>query len=569
MKKFCVIDIETKGLNATPDAFIFGCLYADNGKYKKVFHSHSEMKKFLLSSKNPFKYVYAHNAEYDFTCLFDNIITKLDNKALFVGSSFISAKYNDINFCNSLPILKSSAEQLGKNLGVEKMILADKFKDAKIGDTVEVNEYDIEYCYRDCEIIYIFLEKVFSHTKKIKPTIASCAMEVFRKEFLKRTFIKNPHNELFRQSYYGGRVECFRFGKIDGIHKYDINSLYPYACTIMTFPDFNKLKSGKNLDKKYFQNIILKNYEGCVNVTVEHKPNFVGVLPFRNEGNKELIFPCGIFSGWYNFNELRYAISTGLVEIKVVKEYVYAPKIQFTELREYMLFFYRQKDNTEGAEKMINKFFLNALTGKFAQRNYGEKTYFSDYRKGLEFVRKLPKKCTFKIHTFSEHRSDIFVEVFNPYRENKSSWNIPTISSYITSQARIIMLPFFLHNQKYLCYTDTDSLVMTRPLHKKFISDNMLGFFKKEAENNIEIFGNKHYKSIINNETVQHIKGVGRNFTQSGDFFTFVKMVRTKESIRGDKQAGIFVEVVKHLSKRYTKRKLLKNNKTQILTIKN
>ncbi len=131
------------------------------------------------------------------------------------------------------------------------------------------------------------------------------------------------------------------------------------------------------------------------------------------------------------------------------------------------------------------------------------------------------------------------------------------------------MLPFFLHNQKYLCYTDTDSLVMTRPLHKKFISENMLGFFKKEAENNIEIFGNKHYKSIINNETVQHIKGVGRNFTQSGDFFTFVKMVRTKESIRGDKQAGIFVEVVKHLSKRYTKRKLLKNNKTQILTIKN
>ncbi len=566
MKKYCVIDIETRGLDARQSAFIFGCLYADNGNYKKVFHNVTEMRNFLLSPKNPFEYIYAHNGEFDFTSIFGNIITELDNKALFVGSMFISAKSCGKTFANSLPILKSSAEDLGRNLGIEKLVLDDKFKR---GDKeIIVTDIDIEYCYRDCEIIYIFLEKVFSYTKKIKPTIASFAMEIFRKEFLRRQLFKNEHHELFRNSYYGGRVECFRFGKISPVYKYDINSLYPHVCINMKFPDFNKIKQGKNKNKKYFQDIILKNYEGCVHATIEHKQNFVGVLPYRVEKNKELVFPCGIFSGWWNFNELRYAISTGLVDIKVVKEYVFAPRIIFTELREYMLHFYKMKETTEGAEKMLNKFLLNALTGKFAQRNYGEKTYFKDFTDGIKFIKSLPPMFEYKCHHFSEDRNDMFVEVFNPFKESQSTWNIPTISSYITSEARVKMLPHFLANQNYLCYTDTDSLAMTRPLNKKYISDNILGFFKKEHDTEMTIIGNKHYDSVVKGQKITHIKGVGKNYKQEGNAFTFTKMIRTKEGIRGEKETGMFVEVVKNLTNNYTKRKVLKNNKTQSLTIK-
>lgn len=565
MKKnnFCVIDIETKGLSARPESFVFGCMYAHN--YRKVFYDREEMRKFLVSPLNPFKYVYAHNAEFDFTILFDNIIKNLDNASLFVGSTYIQSKYGAKIFANSLPILKSSVMALGKNLGIEKLELDNKFKEGK--DNIIVTEQDVEYCYRDCEIVFIFLEKVFSYTKKQKPTIASCAMEIFKKEFLVRPLNRNPHNEIFRNSYYGGRVECFRFGKISPIYKYDINSLYPYVCTSMYFPDFNKIKRGRKTEKNYFEKMVLQNYEGCVLVTVSHKDNFVGVLPYVK--NKEIIFPIGIFSGWYNFNELRFAISTGLVNILQVKEYYYAPKIIFTELKEYMLYFYKSKNENEGAEKLIFKFLLNGLTGKFAQKQYGTKIYFENFREAIKYVRCLDKryfKCVF--HHFSKDREDVFLEIFSEYKKDKkAAWNLPTVSSYITSQARITMLPFFLENKKHLCYTDTDSLVMTKPLQKKYISETILGMFKKEHETDITIIGNKHYETTIAGKKVVHIKGVGRNYTQRGTEFKFFRMIRSKEGLRQDLHAGMFVEVVKNLTKKYSKRKVSKNNLTKTLKI--
>ena len=131
LKNFCVIDIETKGLSARPESFVFGCLFSkdENGQeYKKVFMTRVEMVNFLLSNKNPYKYIFAHNGEFDFTCLFDNIILNLDRSALFVGSTFIQAKKDKKIFCNSLPVLKSSVKELGKNLGLEKMELDNKFK---------------------------------------------------------------------------------------------------------------------------------------------------------------------------------------------------------------------------------------------------------------------------------------------------------------------------------------------------------------------------------------------------------------------------------------------------------
>ncbi len=581
---FCVIDIETRGLSARPEAFVFAVMYAHN--FHKVFYDRLEMCEFLLSRANPYKYIFAHNGEFDFTILFDNIILNLDRSALFVGSTFIQAKKKGKIFSNSLTILKTSVNELGKNLGLPKGILDEKF--IRGDKNIIVNQSDIDYCTRDCEIVFHYLDKTFSYTKKIKPTVASCAMEIFRKEFLVRKFIKNPLNEKFRQSYYGGRVECFRFGKINPCYKYDINSLYPKVCTDMLFPDFNKMKQGKQCTIAHFEKFILNNYEGCVYVTVEHQKNFVGVLPFRK--TTEIIFPYGLFSAWYNFNELRFALKTGLVKIKKIKEYVYAPPIIFTELKEYMLHFYKLKNETTGAEKLLNKFFLNALTGKFAQKDYGRKTYFdaASRQDMFDTIECLPEGCEYEIHHFSVERKDHFLEVFDKKRSDKITWNIPTISSYITSEARLVMLPFFLKYQKHLLYTDTDSLVMDIPLDEKYISETVLGKFKKEHDTEIEIIGNKHYNSKVDGKRVHHIKGVSKRYKNltlkqanafykkegkdridkkgKSKFMSFHKMTKTKESISRKIHAGMFVEVVKHMSNDYSKR-VVKNNKTQTLKL--
>lgn len=562
-KNYCVIDLETAGLSARPESFVFGCLYGENEQgelIKKVFHDRETMIRYIFKQTH-FKYIFAHNSEYDFTCLFDNIILNLDHSALFVGSMFIKAKKDGITFMNSLAILKTSVSELGKHSGDYKMQLDDKFKNAKTPDQIKVNDFDIEYCFKDCQIVYDYLVKIFEFTEKLKPTIASCSMEIFVKKFLQRKFFHNKLNEVFRNSYYGGRVECFRFGKINPCFKYDVNSLYPYVCTDMYFPDFNKMKRG-NKGTDYFKKFVLKNYEGCAKVKVIHTKNFVGVLPFRKE--TEIIYPFGTWVAYYNFNELRKAVETGFVQIVKVYEYYYAPKIFFSELSDYMKFFFQKKDTTEGAEKMINKFLLNSLTGKFAQKEHGRKIYFENIHDAQQYLNTFRTKQKFKIHHFNEHRDDLFLEMFKKDRnKNVSRWNIPTISSYITSQSRIFMLDFYLKYQDSLCYTDTDSLVLSKPMNE--VSGNGLGQFKKEKDEQIDIIGNKHYHTKIGRKKFKMIKGVHKKHTKHKGKFVFTRMIRTKESINRNLHAGMFIKVEKEMSNDYTKRSVIKN---KTLTLK-
>ena len=134
-RNYCVIDIETKGLSARPESFALACVYGWNEKgqlKKEYFLTPEETKKYIFS-QNDFKYFFAHNAEYDFTGIFDNIILNLDNAALFVGSMFIKAKHEGIFFMNSLAILKTSVAELGRQSGDYKLNLDDKFKKWKAG----------------------------------------------------------------------------------------------------------------------------------------------------------------------------------------------------------------------------------------------------------------------------------------------------------------------------------------------------------------------------------------------------------------------------------------------------
>lgn len=566
MKKkqnFCVIDTETLGLSARPESFVLGCVYGNDGLFKKHFTDREEMIKWIFT-QDEFKFIFAHNAEYDFTCLFDNIFKNLDNEALFVGSMFVKAKKDGVVFMNSLAVLRSSAEELGKHSGVEKMVLSDKFKNAKAGDKVEIDEYDIEYCYRDCEIVYDYLKKIYDMTGKMKPTIASCAMQIFTSKFLVRELEKNPIHEIFRDSYYGGRVECFRFGKIKNIFKYDINSLYPYVCTDMYFPDFNHITKGKPTTPEFFVSHYLRLYEGCAHVEIEHAKSFVGVLPFRTE--TEIIYPNGNFSGRYNFNELNSAVKSGLVKIKRVNDYYFAPKIFFSELRDYMLFFFNKKNDAEGAEKLLNKFILNALTGKFAQREHAKRVYFENTILALEFIKeKNISKEKYSFVYFGKDRDDCFVEYFKEEKQREmthSKWNIPTISSYITSKARCVMIDFLVEYKDNIVYTDTDSLVLTCPLRDNAVGA-ALGKFKKEKEDEIEVIGNKHYYAKAGGVEFKYIKGVHKRHEVKDGKFYFNRMIRTKEGLRRvDAITGVFVEVIKTLSEKYTKRTKLDGGNT-------
>jgi hypothetical protein len=119
-----VVDVETNGLEATPESFVFGCVYSHTEKY--VFEELDKLKNFLLTLKKG-SWVFAHNGEYDYTCIFGNIIN-MDRQPLFVKSKFMCFTVNDIKFADSMNIYPTSLSELGKAMGLEKGITPDKFK---------------------------------------------------------------------------------------------------------------------------------------------------------------------------------------------------------------------------------------------------------------------------------------------------------------------------------------------------------------------------------------------------------------------------------------------------------
>ena len=241
--KFYVFDVETKGLDARPEAFIFGCMYGKN--FQKVFYTREDFQNEFKKAKYKTKYIFAHNAEYDLTSIYGNIITGLDNKAIFNGR-FMLAESNGVRFADSFNILPSSLKKIGQILGIEKLELNDKFK-TKNSKDFHITKKDIEYCMRDCEIVYEALLKIFTIAGDVKPTIGGLSMNFFRRKYLDTSIMTDStHDESFYESYYGGRVECFKIGKTKS-YKYDVNSMYPYCMANMYFPNPNNFRLKKKI----------------------------------------------------------------------------------------------------------------------------------------------------------------------------------------------------------------------------------------------------------------------------------------------------------------------------------
>jgi len=201
---FFVFDTETTKLEPMPKNFVFGVIYGFN--YKKVIYSVEEFINEFNEPRYKNKYVFAHNAEFDLLTIFGNVITKIDNKAIFNGK-FITAKYNNITFGDSLNIYPSSVEKIGLMLGSEKHENKKVKTEGLKFDNI-TND-DIEYCIQDCRIIYKALLSIFEDIGTIKLTIASLALYHFRCNYLKKDLQYNELNENFFESYYGGRTEAF------------------------------------------------------------------------------------------------------------------------------------------------------------------------------------------------------------------------------------------------------------------------------------------------------------------------------------------------------------------------
>jgi hypothetical protein len=564
IQDFYVLDCETWGLNPQPQYLAFGVIYGYN--YYRTFYNYSEFIEILKQKRFRNKKIFAHNAEFDLSAIFGNIFQNMDNEAIFNSSRFIAAKWDTINFYDSYNLLMSSVEKIGKALGYEKGKTPEKFfKSTNKG--LPITEEDIFYCKRDCEIIYKALHSLFSVTESIKMTIGSMSMNFFRTNFLKETISYNTYNEKFFESYAGGRTEAFYLGKCDA-KVIDINSLYPFIMKSTVFPDPSKLNKNHNTKVSQFLRV-LKYYEGVIHCKVKHKETYFGYLPVKHEF--KLCFPVGTFSGWFNFNEIRFAIEQGVVEILEVFEYYYAPPMK-TPFAEFIEFTYKKRlQNINNFMQLVYKFLMNNLYGKFGQRKKFKRVYYESppFDLILEYSQ---KNIWFEVQTLGKDREDLFLITKNTHIE-KSYTAIPSFASYITSSARLYLLQNILKNSSKIriLYCDTDSIFYEGKLNPNLIKlGDELGEWKIEDKDVKEIRGLKNYTFYKDGKKVDSIKGIPRRAKKKGNKWIYETYTRTLSGLRGinNKETGENIKVEKVLKLTYDKRTILKSGNTKPLKFK-
>ena len=318
----------------------------------------------------------------------------------------------------------------------------------------------IAYLKNDCEGLHQVLTKFYNWPLIRKAgqsfTIASQALKIYR-TFLKENIpaLDEVDDEFCRESYFGGRTEIFKhFFKdhIKFLFCHDANSLYPYAMKTFDYPlhPIGKLKE--------FKKDILAIYHCKVSVPKMHVPP----LPVKHDG--KLIFPTGIFSGFWVGSELQMAIEHGC---KILEVY---DGIEFSNggriFAEYIdtLYKIRLEKGGESVDGILAKLIMNSSYGKFGQGSEKENLGWEDGEDPTEVP----------FHDFEMDDGKVYTLCKKTV--NLRSFSNVAIASFVTSYARQVMYPYYVKCGKEIYYTDTDSIYSTID----FGSTKELGGLKEE-----------------------------------------------------------------------------------------
>lgn len=507
---------------------IFFAVFYDGDKYF-VFKNKKDIK--LYFDTLSVCEIWFTNLEYDISNLFENPIKEVK---LFMGKRIYKAQYKNIIFKDTLNHFPASVEKLGKIVGLKKL---------------KANFRSLKYCKRDTEIVFEFVKKlkeIYSQIgiKEEKLTIGSTMLNFWYKKFFPEFNyfpMKTEVLKSWKQAYYGGRVEASYIGKIKGYIQYiDVNSMYPSVMIDNNFP----------YPYNYIEKINL-GYEGVSYVKVKSDLIFP-VLPFRRKDGK-VIFPNGVFSGWFNNCELNFAVSKG---VKIIKKYkgFYFPYV-VSPFEKYIKFFYNKRKKT--VDEFYKKFYklcMNCLYGKFGQYNDGKKLISEEKFESKLLNGKLPFNIKHK-----KVSNVVFYEAKKYYPLHSNIiW-----ASYVTSFARMKLYNLIekLSKTHKILYYDTDGVFILGD--KKIKSSKKLGEFKLEnVFSEMEIKGCKFYKTIINNIVAYTVKGVPyinmKGFFEMGNV-SYKKPMKIKEGLRRGIKSNVWVKMKKTKNSEYDKGKVLKN----------
>jgi len=440
----------------------------DGNRYKHYLDMQSFLNDWLIPS-NSGKWFYAHSGGMaDIQFVFETIYPNKDYSidATFSGSSAIivniSRGEHKWTFVDSLWLFRTSLASIGRSLGMEKTGPADNpnWTREQIKDwyaNVPLPEL-IEYNENDCVILWHaineFQQRLLGLDGQLQMTIASCAMMLFRRRYLKETiYTANQTNRIGRECYFASRVEVFN-ERCNDAYYYDINSSFPYAMT-QPLPGSLKLHYSK-LKNRHIENCDTKPIlaQASVYVPDTYFP------PLATRINGRLFFPTGSWRGWFTGIDLKLLLENGGSILSVGEAIEFEP---MTCMRDYATDIYDlRKKSSDPFERIVLKYLLNSLYGKTAERTEKQQLYIRP-----------PKRILQKLDWTNMLRPGVFLVPTDKYVPHEHT----PIAAYVTSIARRTLFNFMKTSSEFH-YCDTDGF-SSKSLHD---TSNELGGLKLEKK---------------------------------------------------------------------------------------
>lgn len=438
-----------------------------------------------------------------------------------------------------------SLKELGSMVGLEK----GEVEFASV-DSAALSAY----CHKDVEILRLGMERYFAFLRtndlgRFRLSKASQAMAAYRHRFMNTPIFLHHHEEvrkLERESYFGGRVDCFRIGKVEGgpFLSLDVNSMYPFIMATKPVP-VRLVDYRTHLELEEIEDVL--STFGCI-ARVRLNCD-LPIYPIRKE--RRVLYPVGRFSAVLGTAALKDALERGYVE-EIQETALYETAVVFSG---YVAFFHTLKElytrENRPADRYLVKKLLNALYGKWAQKRpiveeNVELSYEGYYREEiLDLVTG---------HTEIEWKLlNKWVRLFG---EEDTEQTFTAISAAITEQARMYLWSMIepLYPDRIL-YCDTDSLKIRESdlaYLTAEVSDGKLGALKVEEKfNSLHIYGPKAYVT----ERSRVIKGIPKRAEQVGPVsyrYTGFFQQATHQRARLD-SGSLTKEVVKTLWLKYDK----------------
>lgn len=520
-----------------------------------TFKDAAELFKWVLA-RIPSKskvYTFAHNWQYDAAMLsIDTVLPELGftvTKLLVDSNIFIL----DARIGNKTLALRDTTNlypfalgSLGEVFGIPKLEYPDGITDESVW---------VEYCKRDVSIVreavMRWLAFIGEHDLgNIQPTLASQAFTAYRHRFMGARILVHANLEslaLERDSYHGGRVECFYVGQYnEPVVSMDVNAMYPFVMSCEVYP--TKLKALVNNLTPAQLDGYLNDY--CVTARV-HIDTDEPVYPFKHE--KRLIFPVGSFTTTLSTPELVHALERG--HVKAVYQ---ASLFEYASIFEsYVDYFYALRQTYKSAGNStysyIAKLFLNSLYGKFGQSARG--WVYSDEDEEPPNGELFWYVAAFDNPDIVKHRS-LFGRVQKLIREGESYNSCPAIAAHVTAYARMYLWEIIQRaGPNNVLYCDTDSVFVTTDGSRNiahYVGETRIGGLKIETVGeSIKINGLKDYEFAGK----RVLKGISSRAVQI-DEHTYRQQQFAKWSVLvslGVSGKILVRDTVKHLARRYTK----------------